>query len=506
MPKRASGPLLTALSLDRDSAAPLHRQLYRGLREAILTKRLAPGERLPASRVLAVELGVSRNTVQEAFRQLWAEGYLDGKVGAGTYVAQTLPDDHLRAARRPETRGGARDPAPTEARLSRRGAAQAAYFADMDFPRLLESRRAGRAFVAGTPALDAFPFDLWGRLTARHARNLRPEQLEYQDAAGYPPLRAAIADYLRDARGVRCAPEQVILTAGAQQAMTLAAHLLLDPSEAAWVEDPGYFGVRGALLAAGARLVPVPVDGEGVDVTAGETLCPEARLACVTPAHQMPLGVAMSLTRRLALLEWARRSGAYILEDDYDGEYRYAGRPLASLQGLDRDGRVLYLGTFSKVLFPALRTGYLVVPEALVDNFRTARFFADFHGGLLEQAVLTDFLREGHFTRHIRRMRQLYAERQNVLLETARAELGGLLDVAPADTGMHLLGWLPPGCDDGDAFARAAAHGVSTVPLSRLLLNPGGDGKRGALMLGYAAVPPDEIRRGVRTLAAALTP
>ena len=220
----------------------------------------------------------------------------------------------------------------------------------------------------------------------------------------------------------------------------------------------------------------------------------------------MPLGVPLSLTRRLALLDWARRGGAYVLEDDYDGEYRYAGRPLASLQGLDRDGRVLYLGTFSKVLFPALRTGYLVVPEALVDNFRTARFFADFHGGLLEQAVLTDFLREGHFTRHIRRMRQLYAERQNVLLETARAELGGLLDVAPADTGMHLLGWLPPGCDDGDAFARAAAHGVSTVPLSRLLLNPGGEGHRGALMLGYAAVPPDEIRRGVCALAAALTP
>jgi GntR family transcriptional regulator/MocR family aminotransferase len=325
--------------------------------------------------------------------------------------------------------------------------------------------------------------------------------LDYGEPAGYRPLREAIAAHLATARAVVCDAEQVVVVNGTQQAADLCARLLLDEGDAAWLEEPGYPGARAALRAAGARVVPVPVDGDGLDVAEGERRCPAARLCYVTPSHQYPLGVTLGLPRRLALLEWAARSGAWVIEDDYDSEFRYSGRPLASLQGLDRAGRVVYVGTFSKVLAPALRLAYLVVPPGLAAGFAAARAAADGGSPLLPQAILADFVAEGGLARHVRRMRALYAERQAALVAAVRRELRGRLEAAPAAAGQHLVGWLPEGADDRVAARRAAAAGLGPPPLSAYRLEPGG---RGGLLLGYAGVPPGRLRDGVRRLAAAL--
>ncbi len=491
MPRRNGSPLLT-LPLDASAARPLFGQVYDGLRAAILDGTLAPGARLPATRGLASELGVSRNTVLNAYEQLLAEGYLEGRAGSGTFVPQCLPEELLQVRA-----GRTCLPPPGPRRgLSRRGELMAR-------TRVSATRTEGepRAFRPGVPALDAFPFRLWARLAERHWRRPARDLLGYGEAAGYRPLREAVAAHAAASRAVRCSPEQVVVVNGSQQALDLAARVLLDPGDAAWIEDPGYPGARGALLAAGVRLAPVPVDGEGLDVSAGVRRCPRARLAYVTPSHQYPLGVTLSLGRRLALLDWARRAKAWVVEDDYDSEFRYAGRPLAALQGLDRDGRVLYVGTFSKVLFPSLRLGYLIVPPDLVEPFERARALADAHGPLLPQAVLADFLAEGHFVRHVRRMRTLYAERQAMLVREAARELGGRLEVGPSESGLHLVGWLPPGVDDRAASARAEAFGVEAPALSAYRVGPG---PRGGLMLGYAACDARQVRDGVRRLAAAL--
>jgi GntR family transcriptional regulator/MocR family aminotransferase len=358
-----------------------------------------------------------------------------------------------------------------------------------------------RAFRAGIPALDAFPRALWGRLAARRWRESWIT-LGYCDPAGFAPLREAIATYAAAARGVRCTAEQVIVTAGSQQAIDLAARLLLDPGDRVWVEEPGYTGTRAALRAADACSVPVPMDAEGISVVDGERLAPNARMACVTPSRGYPIGVTMSAARRLALLAWAERAGAWVVEDDYDSEFRYAGRPLPSLQGMDGGGRVIYLGTFSKTLFPALRIGYLIVPPGLAGAFATARAAADRHSPTLEQAVTADFLAEGHFARHVRRMRTLYAERRDALLGALRpVTAGGLLELGPCDAGMHVLGWLPPGVDDRAVSAALLARGMEAAPLSRYCTEPPA---RGGLLLGYAAFSPATLRDAVPRLARVL--
>ncbi|MEO7718760.1 MAG: PLP-dependent aminotransferase family protein [Capsulimonas sp.] len=498
MPKRAAGAILTGLSLDRTQGTPLYRQLYDGLRDAILTQRLMPGERLPSTRTLAEELGVSRRTVVDAFLQLYAEGYLDGRIGAGTYVAQTLPDDFVKtdAVSAPPISESFSSTPP----LSRRFLAQRAH-TDHVLAQFQTDKEQGRAFLLGTPALDEFPNALWGRIAARIGRGTAAHADSYQHSAGHLPLREAVAAYLGGARGVRCRAEQVLIVAGAQQAISLIAHVLIDPGDSVWMEEPGYFGAKGALLGAGAHLVPVPVDGEGLDSAQGRRLAPNARLAFVTPSHQMPLGVTMSLPRRLALLEWARDANAWIIEDDYDSEYRYASRPLAALQSLDTHERVIYMGTFSKVLFPSLRLGYIVAPPNLVDPLTAARRLMDSHSPLRDQLILTEFMREGHFERHIRRMRALYHERQSILLEAARRELAGILDIAPADGGMHLVGYLPPGTDDRQAALEAKRQGVRAQALSYNYLEAP---ERSGLVLGYAAASPAEIIAGIRGLATAL--
>jgi GntR family transcriptional regulator / MocR family aminotransferase len=480
------------VSLDASSVEPLHRQLYDRLRTGILAGQLSAGARLPSTRTLAVELGVSRTTVVTAFENLLAEGYLEGKVGSGTYVAGSLPEEVLGVRARP---AGPRLP------LSGRGLSRRGTLLATTRTTAVKDTGTPRAFRPGVPALDEFPYVVWRRISGSVWRRPSGALLGYGDPAGYWPLRREISAHLATARAVRCDPEQVIVVSGSQQALDLASRVLLDPGDAVWIEDPGYMGARGALAGSGARLVPVPVDEEGLVVAAGIQREPGARLACVTPSHQYPLGVTMSLARRLELLGWAERSGAWVIEDDYDSEYRYTGRPLEALQGLDAEGRIVYVGTFSKVLFPALRLGYLVVPPDLTDAFTAARELVDRHPPTVEQAVLAEFIASGHFGRHLRRMRALYAARQEVLLQEISQHLSGLLDASPAGSGMHLVGWLPAGTDDKKASRQAAQQGVEAPPISLYRTH---ENFRGGLMLGYAAVDEARSRDGVRRLARAL--
>lgn len=473
--------------LDRTSQDPLYRQIYATIRAGILSGQLPARTRLPSTRDLAGDLRVARSTVVQAFEQLRAEGYVEGIVGAATCVSRSLPDLHTRPVTPTRQAGAVRRPVA----LSERGRRILATSGRSQWV----LGRPPRAFRAGVPAVDVFPVEVWGRILARRWSRTSSRLLAYGEPFGYQPLRAAVADYLRAARGVRCTPDQVFIVSGSQQAIDLCARVLLDPGDAAWLEDPGYHGARGALSAAGARIVPVPVDAEGLAVSEGRKRAPDARLAFVTPSRQLPLGVTMSLARRLELLEWA--SGrAWILEDDYDSEFRYASRPLAALQGLDTAGCVLYAGTFSKVMFPAMRLGYLVVPEALIDAFAAARHVADYHSPYLEQAAMADFIADGHFERHIRRMRAIYQIRQAVLVEAAEHELSEYLEVERADAGMTLLAWLRR--HDDAAVTRAAAQaGIDVLPLSLFRAE---HPLRPALVLGYSGVGEHDLRAGVTAL------
>jgi GntR family transcriptional regulator/MocR family aminotransferase len=496
MPKRAIPTDRPEIMLDASLSVPLYKQLYERLRGAILAGQLERGARLPSTRQLASELGISRNTTVLAYEQLLLEGYLESRVGQGTAVARHLPATLLRE----HTERTWEKRADTRETPSIRLASRVRLLQEVPYPERVEGS-AGRSFRGGEPALDLFPYEVWARLIARRARQSLRGFAHYQPPAGYYPLREAIAAHIGITRGVRCVPDQVILTAGSQGALDLALRTLLNAGEVAWLENPGYFGARGALLAAGARLVPVPVDEQGLTVEIGRQRCPEARLVSTTPSHQFPTGVTMSLGRRLALLDWAAQAGAWILEDDYDSEYRFSGRPLEALQGLDHAGRVLYIGTFSKVLFPALRLGYLVAPTGLIEPLLATRRFIDVHVPILEQMALTDFMHEGHFARHLRRMLQHYNQRRDLLRHELRARLGGLLEVCAPEAGMHLVGWLPPGKDDRRAAELAAQAGIEVAPISRYSLEPL---PRGGLLFGYAGTDEEGILPGVKRLAAAL--
>lgn len=484
---------LTAVALDALSAVPLYRQLYDSIRSAILRGQLVSGFKLPGSREMAREFGVSRNTITGAFDQLIAEGYLEAQTGAGTFVSKKIPDELLYAAAKTNSQLPKNK---SKRELSERGKTIAATL--VTFP---PNQKRLRPFAPCLPSVEDFPFGLWAKLAGHRLRYPTRNLLNYGEAAGYRPLREEIAAYLGAARGVRCAPEQVVVVSGIQQAVDLTARILLDAGDAAWVEDPGYLGSRGAMIAAQARIVPVPVDAEGIEVETGKKLAPEARLACVTPSHQFPLGLTMSLARRLELLEWASRAGAWILEDDYDSEFRYEGRPFAALQGLDNDNRVIYAGTFSKVLSPALRIGYLVAPPDLVDAFTAGKALLDRHSPIFEQMILADFFAEGHFARHVRRMRNLYAERRDTFISAAKSELNGLLEIAPSAAGLHLMGWLNNDLNDLIAARAAAKNGVDCEPLSALSIRKP---NRQGLVLGYASFDEKEIKAGAKRLAAAL--
>jgi GntR family transcriptional regulator/MocR family aminotransferase len=489
MPKHASGALLAMISLDRAASMPLFRQLDEQLRAAVLTGRLSPGTRLPSTRELARELEVSRLTVQNCYEQLIAEGYLEAAVGAGTFVARIDPQDLP-----PQRPAVAPTPSDATREASRRGCLLRGSPA---------STRLGatRPFRSGVPALDLFPMRTWSRLWSKTLNRSNRSLLGYGEPGGYRALREAIAGYLKDARGVDCGPEQVIVTAGAQQAFHLAAITLLDIGDWAWIEDPGHIAGRGALAPTGVEIASVPINDEGLDLAAGRQRHPSPKMIIVTPSRQHPLGITMSLRRRLELLQFAQSTGAWILEDDYDSEFRYAGRPLAAMQGLDETGCVIYVGTFSKVLFPSLRLGYAVVPESLVETFRAAQTVISQGIPQHPQAVLADFILEGYFTAHLRKMRAAYAERQALLVDRLERRCGGLLEVAPVTAGMHLIAWLPEGSDDKAVSRAVWAKGVETLPLSiyafEAKLRPG-------LLLGFTCVRPEEIAPCVDKLAAAL--
>ena len=490
---RVADALTPHLALQREGGEAMHRQLYSTFRSAILDGGFAPGTRLPSTRALADDLGVSRTTVLQAFERLVSEGYATARSGAGTRVATSLNTTaHRRSTIRVEERG-ARAP-ERDPRLSRASQAMIDEFKSPRPPHRMVP------FALGYPAIDEFPVALWARLIGRLWRTRASELLSFTDIRGYPPLREAIAHYVMTARGVRCTADQVIVVNGAQHGIDLMARVLLDPGDAAWVEEPGYRPVRASLRAAGAQIVRVPVDENGLDVHEGERRAPHARLAFITPSYQAPLGVTLSLERRLALLDWAARADAWVLEDDYNGEYRYDTDPIPAVHALDRAGRVIYIGTFSKTVAPGLRVGYLVLPPSLVDAVTRARLASDLHTPVPEQAVLAEFLAGGHFARHIRRTRDLYRQRQKNLLELAPAMTGGLLDVRPAPAGMRLLGLLPHGVDARAVSWAAAERGVLVTPLSRSAPASMMDGREG-LLLGYAAYDREATREALRVLA-----
>jgi GntR family transcriptional regulator / MocR family aminotransferase len=473
------------------SGTPLYRWFYDELRSAILEGRIVPGARLPATRDLAREYKLSRATVVTAFEQLKSEGYVEGRVGAGTYVSEVLPDDFLQVGR--TSAGKAAGP---------RRVGWSSYARRLQLFRGGGEPRITRAFRANQAALDVFPTTLWAQVVARRLRRASAQLLSGGEALGYRPLRQAVAAYLNASRGVTCSADQVLIISGVQEALERAAHLLIDPEDPVWVEDPGYPGAAIVFRAVGAKVHPVPVDAEGLDLEWGQRRWVRAKLIYVTPAHQFPLGVTMSLRRRLAVLEWAGRSRSSIFEDDYDSEYRYQGRPIPALQGLDRAGVVVYAGTFNEVLFPALRLAYLVVPPVMVDRFAAAQSVSMRHAPLLDQAALCDFITEGHFARHIRRMRELYSERLAVFLESSRARLGGLLEIPDVEAGLQTVGWLARGIRAERAAEEAARHEVEVIPLSRYSSRPRSG--RPGLLLGFAAVDTRELRRGVEQLARAL--
>ena len=472
---------LTGIRLD--PARGLSRQLYQALRERILDGRLGGRTRLPASRDLAGLLGVSRNTVSRAFDQLYAEGYIEGRVGAGTFVADL------------------REPSPRSAADSPPGPAHGPALRLLAEHRL-NPRPAGppRAFRVGVPAFDLFPFETWARLSARFWRRPPPEALGYGDPAGDWRLRELVAAYLRSSRGLTCTPEQVLITCGSQQAISLCAQLLLQAGERVAIENPGYRAAGHAFAVAGARLCGVPVDDEGLDTAALQALG-TCRLAYVTPSHQYPTGVTLSLARRLELLAWAERHDAWVIEDDYDGEYRYRGVPLAPLAALDRSGRVLYVGTFCKIAFPALRLGYLVLPPELVEPFAQRRALDMRHSEIGSQAVMAEFIAAGHFQRHVRRMREAARMRRDALLQ-GWPQVPGCAPLPAVEAGLHLSVRVESLQRETELVAAALAAGVEVSALSGYWLADSitPPDQRAGLVLGFAAVPEAQIGAALQAL------
>jgi GntR family transcriptional regulator/MocR family aminotransferase len=490
--------------LELDGEGPLYQQAYRSLRRAILEGILVAGARLPATRALAREAGVSRNTLLQAYEQLLDEGYVVARAGSGTYVAATLPDERVAAAPsagRPRA-GVAEERTVTGPALSAHAGRIQAGAPRSGVSWGMPRRHLPYDFRYGEPAYADLPLDTWCRLLGRRARRASAARLAYGDPAGAPELRRALATYLRRARGVACAPEQVLITCGTQQAIDLVARVLVDPGERVALEEPHYTGLSFALGAWGAELVSVPVDDHGLCVAELPALAP-VRGVCVTPSHQFPTGAILPLARRLSLLEYAERHGAFVLEDDYDGEFRYEGRPLPSLQGLDRSGCVLYLGTASKLLFPSLRIGWIVVPESLVHSFTLAKAYTDTGSATLEQLVLADFIDGGHLERHVRRSRLRNAARREALHAAVARHLAGTAVLAGTRAGMHGLLWLPalPATRESELRRRCEARGVGLYPIRPYYMRPPG---RAGYLLGYATLTEDQIDEGIRRLSEAL--
>jgi GntR family transcriptional regulator/MocR family aminotransferase len=480
---------LPIFTIDRSVLIPLHKQIYDSYRAAILRGDLRPGQQILSSREFATELRVSRFPVLNAYAQLLAEGYLESRTGAGTFVSASLPEQQMSV----DLPVGSAATTPSgPRRVSRRSELYPLF-------RGSPILRGWGAFGVHQPALDQFPFSIWASLVAHHSRNPHVHAIHRVDPRGAERFRDAICDYLRTARGVKCTPDQILVVSGSQQALDITARVLLDPGNCVWVEEPGYHLQRIVLNAAGCRIVPIPVDRDGMNVAEGIRRAPRARAAFVTPSHQYPLGSTMSASRRIQLLNWAHSAGAWVVEDDYDSEFRYESLPIASMHGLDRNARVIYIGTFSKVLFPSLRLGYMVIPTDLVDRFVAVRHAMDIFPPYLHQEVLADFIIEGHFTRHIRKMRQIYKERRSVLIDSLSHEFPAHrgYEVHGVEAGMHLAITLPPGLDDIEIAARASDSRLWLWPLSP---HYRGKAPRNGFIMGFGSTLPSQIPRAVRLM------
>ncbi len=481
MAKDLSG-IAPVLSIDRLDRLPLHHQICEGFRAAILRGDLQPGQQVPSSRHLAEDLEVSRSPVLDAYERLISEGYFESQVGSGTFVSASLPAQPPHGKRSRSTTVGSRC-------LSRRSSL---------LPRCetVPWRHGWGPFAVHQSALDQFPFAAWSKLLAEHGRRSCLRAIHHNDPMGLDRFRDAICSYLRAARAVECDPSQIMIVSGSQQALEITARVLLDPGDPVWIEEPGYQLVQSVLLGAGCQVVPVPVDDEGINVSAGLDLLPKARAAFVTPSHQYPLGVTMSASRRLRLLAWARDTEAWVVEDDYDGAYRYDAPSVPSLQGIDSDARVIYIGTFSRVISPSLRVSYIVIPPDLIERFVAVRFSLSIFPSCLFQEVLTDFIRGGRFARHIRHMRALYKERRTALVESVQNTCGDLLEIHGAGAGMHLTVTLPSGFNDAEVASQAAKYGLCLWPLSPCYVNK----PRHGFVLGFAATPADQMAAAVHQL------
>jgi GntR family transcriptional regulator/MocR family aminotransferase len=474
----------------RPDGVPSFHWLRNALRTEILNGRIPPGRKLPASRELARQYRLSRGTILAALDELQGEGYLEGRRGSGTYVSQILPEHLLPSQQVAEEESGAAQRGP-----------HLSDFATRVRPFRLEVKPENSAFRTNLPALDLFPTTLWAQLSARRLRTASTRDLLGCEAQGYLRLRQAIADYAHASRGIQCSAEQIMIVSGVQEGLDLASRLLLNPSDKVLVEDPGYQGAYAVFGAVGARIVSMPLDAEGA--APKEADFRSCRLVYVTPGHQYPVGMTMSLQRRLQLLAWAKKYNTPIFEDDYDSEFRFSGRPIPAMQGLDHGGKVIFCGSFNKVMFPSLRLGYLVVPRNLVEVFARTKAMTTRHQSLLDQAVLCDFIEQGHLGRHLRRMRKIYEERFSILREAAEEHLGEYLEIANIEAGLQTIGRLRIGPSTEGISAetvaqRAALQDIDVVPLSRYRHTasiPEG------LQIGFAAVQEKEIHRGVLKLA-----
>jgi GntR family transcriptional regulator / MocR family aminotransferase len=476
------------ISLDRESAISLYQQLAEELRHAVLQKRLKLNQKLPPSRVLAKSLEISRATVTQSYEQLVSEGYFEARCGSGTFVCSQLPDEYLQA----ELIDRSRSDLPRLTMLSRFGSDLLA----VDRLEVPEPE-AEISFKFGSPAAEQFPIKLWRRLLSRHCHNSSALLNYIPDATGYMPLRAAIADYLGRSRAVQCSAEQVIIVNGSQQALDLIARLTINPDDWVAVEDPGYLGARHCFRGQGAKLQAVSVDPEGIDVEALSQYHQPFKLLYVTPSHQFPTGVTLSLSRRSALLQWAQQTGTLIVEDDYDSEYRYGDRPIPALQGLDRNNTVIYVGTFSKILFPSLRIGYLVVPTSWIPIVSRAKWLCDRQSPTLEQYALTDCITEGHFERHIRRMRHLYDHRRQTLTNALKYYFGDQVTILGENAGIHLMAKIETELPDEIVIQKAAIVGVGLISARGYYLT---DPKMGEFIFGYAQLDETQIEQGIQKL------
>ncbi|TNE38996.1 MAG: PLP-dependent aminotransferase family protein [Alphaproteobacteria bacterium] len=494
--KRSGGALLSSILIDRQSKKKINTQIYMGIRQIILTGGLTAGERLPASRTLAKELNVSRTTIINALDRLISEGVLEARSGAGTFVSEVM------SMGRPTLQ-------KTTALQEEAASSEPPKISDMmetALPHLAsreELPRKPHAFITGLPALDDFPMAQWARLSSKHWRGNRSEIMGYGKPYGLNQLRQAISTHVNASRGIQCEAEQIFITGGAQHAFQLIGNMLLNSGDKVWIENPGAIGARNSLIANGAKLVPVEVDEKGISVEDGMHQAPDFRLAFVTPSHQQPLSVIMGLRRRFALLKAAEKADAWIIEDDYDSEFHFEGQPLPTLKSVDTAGRVIYVGTFSKTLFPSLRTGFIISPPRLVPVFQQG--FNTFQAGVPtnSQATIAEFMDEGFFATHIRRMRGIYAARYQALIYSADEFLSDILDVQPTQSGLHTVGYLKSGLNENDVTLVLAREGITVRPLDAYCLKPI---RKKGLVLGFGAVTPAVIKSRVKAIAGIVGP